>query len=518
MIRIKATEDVAHQWELLAHGLSDLLQDSHEIEVGTTCVRVSQNLLGVLIAIENFELVVVYLDDVSWQQVLWLEDPACDLIQVHRFVQELARHNTQVALRWLVNGQGVVEEREVHHKEAINILRLWIGVPCGEAQDFAIVVEKLLEVLLRWLWNQVNDGAHGVIPRAVAVVWRRDGARLSAIWKLDIIPFIELVAQNIFEVLTRELVRIVDEETGAHQGHVLADVQVMAVNKLGLLLHLALRTFYGHSSNWHPTLTEEDREVVSAAIQWVLLANLNLIVGQEEEDLEWAPLELWRRQVVHDAVETKNLPVHLEELLHVSVDVATTEHDLAVHLLIGTRLRSFLHLECILRPAERIVLHIDRSILFNANLVVVVTSERITIHNSNCPSIYFQVTANSQILWLDVGAIWSWEAVSADQLTLRNSAVVLTWLDNLTRVVLEIIIDCYLPDAVVFQICLHHCLLEVAVESEHMPVEGVPSWQFAVLLLLTRVLEHVSRGAVWQGTFAPLLYRLCSAYELGFVV
>mmetsp|Transcript_69101 Transcript_69101/g.191229 ORF Transcript_69101/g.191229 Transcript_69101/m.191229 type:complete len:349 (-) Transcript_69101:54-1100(-) len=279
----------------------------------------------------------------------------------------------------------------------------------------------------------------------------------------------------------------------------------MAVDVLGLPAWTALWPFHLVVAERHLGLPEEDGEVVAAAVQWVHLPDLQLIIRQEKEDYERPPLELRRGDVVHDREETQDLPVVLQELLHVRVDVAATKHDLAVYLLVGPWLRRRCNLDRLpgLHPGIRLLR--CRGPLLHASLLVVGTGELIAIRDHDGLPIYLQYAAHLQVFWLDVTASRCREAVPADQLALRDAAIVLPGLLNMAGVVLQVVEHDHLADSVVLEVCLDDRLLEVPIETKHVPVVGVPRRQVRVAALLHAGLEVRACGAVRQGARPPVL-------------
>mmetsp|Transcript_10509 Transcript_10509/g.27844 ORF Transcript_10509/g.27844 Transcript_10509/m.27844 type:complete len:291 (-) Transcript_10509:261-1133(-) len=290
------------------------------------------------------------------------------------------------------------------------------------------------------------------------------------------------------------------------------------MNELRLFPRLRLRAIHAHRALGHFCLAEKNREIVSAAVQRVLFPNLHVIVCHKEHDREGPSLELRRAEVVENGEEAQHLPVHLEELLHVGVDVAPAEHDLPIDLLVGSRRRRLLHFDRLLGAAEGVHLHVDRCHLLLAKLGIILASERVAVGQTDRSAIDLQVATDLQVLGCDVAAARSRKPMSANQCTLRNAAVVLARLCDMGGIILKVIKDDDPAYSVVFKVRLHNSLFEVAVEPQHVPVQGIPGRQLAEVGVTACILEYGTSGAVWQAPLAPLLLCLHGAHKLRPVV
>mmetsp|Transcript_46396 Transcript_46396/g.138700 ORF Transcript_46396/g.138700 Transcript_46396/m.138700 type:complete len:437 (-) Transcript_46396:31-1341(-) len=380
------------------------------------------------------------------------------------------------------------------------------------------MVVELLDVLLGGLGDEVRHRAHGVIVGAVAGVGRRGRARHAALGQLHLHPLRERAAELVAEVLPREIVRVVYEEVEiAQQRHAHAHLEVVTVDVLGVLPGPALGAVHLVLPDGHLRLPEEDREVVAAAVQRVLLPELNLVVREEEEDDEGPALELRRGDVVHHGEEPQHLPVVLHELLHVRVDVAAAKHHLAVDLLVGAGLRRPRGPRRLPGLHEWVNLVWQTTALLHSRVAVVVARELVAVRDADGLPVDLQRGPDLQVLRLDVAAAGRGEAVAPDQLALGDAAVVLLRLQDVAGVVLQVVEEDHLPDPVVLQVRLHDCLLEVAVEAEHVPVVGVPGRELDEFGLLAR-LEVRPGGAVGQSARPPVLRRPHGLDVLGLLV
>mmetsp|Transcript_62851 Transcript_62851/g.142028 ORF Transcript_62851/g.142028 Transcript_62851/m.142028 type:complete len:559 (-) Transcript_62851:19-1695(-) len=480
---------------------------------------VGKHLGRVIIHVHDLKLVVVDLDALARHQVCWLKQRPCQLVHVHALLEELASDNAQIALRRLVDGHCVIRQVEADDEHPVHILRLGVHEPGLEPQDLPVVHIQLVEVLPWRLRDQVCHRGHGVVPGAVARVVGRFRARHGPLRQLNLDLGVQLDADLLAEVGAREIVSIVDEEVVVpQQRDVHAHGEVVTMDELGLFPRLGLRAIDLVFADGHPGFSEEDREVVPAAVQRVHFPDLHLVVRQEEKDGEGPPLELRRGDVVHDAEESHHLLVVLEELLHVRVDVPATEHHLAIQLLVRPGLSCAGGLHGLPRLHERILLDRHWRTLLPAGLVEVTAGEVITVCELDGFAVNVQHLPHLQILGRDVAASLRWETVASDQLPLGDTAVVLSGLNDLAGVVLEIVVNHHLTHSVVLEVGLDHGLLEETVESQHMPVEGVPSGQLRVCRLRRIGLEDGTCGAIGQGSCPPGLLRLHSLDKLWLVM
>mmetsp|Transcript_95299 Transcript_95299/g.246288 ORF Transcript_95299/g.246288 Transcript_95299/m.246288 type:complete len:573 (+) Transcript_95299:697-2415(+) len=471
MVEVKLAEDVPCQGELLAHALPQLLEHCRQV-VRPAGATVLVPVPRVLIAVNEVERTVVNTDLGAGVEVRRLEEVAGHLVGVHRLLQELARDDAAITLRRLVDGQCVVEEVEIDDKHAVSFLRFRVRDLRREAEHHAGVLEELDSVFPGRLRHERAHGAQGVVPGAVARVGRRRGARHSALGQAHVDGLAQLDAELRAVVLARERIRIVDEELVAEHGRRLSDAEVLGVDAL-LLEHGVLQ---GAAHLGIAALdagpAEEDREVVPAGVQRVLLPDLHGVVREEQHDAEGPPLELGRRQVVHDGVEAADLAVPLHELLHVRVDVAAAKLRLAVLPVGGLRDAGSFHLD---RRAHEVVRlqRLARS-LVEALLRIVVARPFVAIHDLDRAPVDVQNHAHGEVLPHQVAAVGAGEAVATDELALRDATVVLLLLDDLARVVLQVVHDGAMPYPVIFQVRLHHGLLEEAVEAQDVAVERIP--------------------------------------------
>mmetsp|Transcript_101716 Transcript_101716/g.276508 ORF Transcript_101716/g.276508 Transcript_101716/m.276508 type:complete len:230 (+) Transcript_101716:1071-1760(+) len=209
-----------------------------------------------------------------------------------------------------------------------------IDEPRSVAENLAVVEIQLLEVPFRGLRVQGIHRAKRVLHGAVPSVRRRRGPRDGALGEAGVHLRGQLPAAPLLEIGPRELVRVVDVEVAPaqplHRSHrQLRDVDILARGQL-----LVQRAAEPLRAPRDLASLEENGEAVPAAVQRVLLPNLEGVVREEIEDDERASLESGGAEVVDHGVEAADLPVPLHELLHVLVHVPAAEHRLAVQPLV----------------------------------------------------------------------------------------------------------------------------------------------------------------------------------------
>mmetsp|Transcript_48698 Transcript_48698/g.106048 ORF Transcript_48698/g.106048 Transcript_48698/m.106048 type:complete len:402 (+) Transcript_48698:1145-2350(+) len=365
----------------------------------------------------------------------------------------------------------------------------------------------------------MGDRAHGVIPRSISSVGRSLGPGHGPFRQAHVHPGIQLFAKLIGEVSAGELIGIIDEEGVVPQQldcHV--DFKVVAMHELVLLARLCLWSLDLIGAHGHLSTAEEDREVVPAAIQWVLLPNFDCVICQEEHDGEGPTFKLRSGDIIQHCIETKHLLVLFQELLHISIDVTATEHHLAVDLLIGSRLHRSMVLHCITCFLERIQFFRFRRTLGHTQLFAILPGERVTVSDKDATTIDLKGRTHTDVLRLQVATISRREAMTTDQLTLWHTTVVLLGLLNLASIILQIVVDDHLPHTEILQVCLDHRLLEIAREAQDMSVKGIPCRKLLKLDVSTSILEHCARLAVWQGTRSPNILHFAHLHKFGLVM
>jgi len=176
---------------------------------------------------------------------------------------------------------------------------------------------------------------------------------------------------------------------------------------------------------------------VPAAVQRVLLADLDGVVRQEVEDAERSALVLRQAEVVDDTVEAADLAVPLHELLHVRVHMAASQLHLAVEPLVRPRDAHGPLVQHLLPGGhEGVLLRIVRGALLHTLGRKVRTAPVVAVEEVDAPAVDVEEVANGKLLPGEVATSGAWEAVPSDDLALGDAAVVLLSLYHLGSVVL----------------------------------------------------------------------------------
>mmetsp|Transcript_17936 Transcript_17936/g.44776 ORF Transcript_17936/g.44776 Transcript_17936/m.44776 type:complete len:395 (+) Transcript_17936:1537-2721(+) len=257
---------------------------------------------------------------------------------MHGLLEEAAGDDTQVALRRFVDHHRVVEQVVRHQKTTHRVLLGNLARKLrGEAQRFSLVEEKLRQVLLWLLRDERDDTSHRVVPRAVACVGRRRRAGQFFFRQ----PHVDLRRKRdeprlLLEVLSGKAIGVVDVKRSVVHLDTLPNLEVRDVDVLVLLVRGVHRSAQLGLSLGHAHALAEERETVAAAVERVLLADLNGVVRQKVHDHERPTLVLRCDQVVHNRVEPAHHAVLVHKLLHVRVDVSAVHHSFVVDLFVGS--------------------------------------------------------------------------------------------------------------------------------------------------------------------------------------
>jgi hypothetical protein len=131
-------------------------------------------------------------------------------------------------------------------------------------------------------------------------------------------------------VLSREFVSIINEELGVEKLDLTTDIQIRDLNYFFWLWNRVLRSYQPVAAFEQPATSEENGKVITATVQWILLAKLYGLVCQKEKYYEWPPLILRRAHIIQNRKEAANLSIILQKVLHVCIDVTTTQHHFSV--------------------------------------------------------------------------------------------------------------------------------------------------------------------------------------------
>eukprot|EP00450_Noctiluca_scintillans_P012624 CAMPEP_0194490206 /NCGR_PEP_ID=MMETSP0253-20130528/9501_1 /TAXON_ID=2966 /ORGANISM="Noctiluca scintillans" /LENGTH=167 /DNA_ID=CAMNT_0039330805 /DNA_START=115 /DNA_END=615 /DNA_ORIENTATION=- len=159
----------------------------------------------------------------------------------------------------------------------------------------------------------------------------------------------------------------------------------------------------------------EHGELVPARVHWVLLPDLNRVIGQEVENQKRPALEEGCLRVLHDSKEPTHLSVILYELLLAFVDVASATHnfiEVPVETLRDARLRLCLPTLCELETALLWLLWLR---LLQSLRLVEVVRELITVIETYSSAVDVKVLAHTKVERREVASVGAWEPVPADQ-------------------------------------------------------------------------------------------------------
>jgi len=157
----------------------------------------------------------------------------------------------------------------------------------------------------------MKHGAHGVVPSAVARVRRRRRPRYGTFRKAYILSLHKLHPELLPEKCPRERVAVVEIEFVAQKIVCPPDREIRGAEMLLLGFWQLHGATYFDAPPGELASAKEDREVVSTAIQWVLLPNLHSVISKEVEYDEWPALKLRSLEVVEHSIETEHFAIPL---------------------------------------------------------------------------------------------------------------------------------------------------------------------------------------------------------------
>ena len=270
---------------------------------------------SVIVAAQDVEGVPIDLDvaangHVAWSD--WLVVVVNVLVLVS--VQELALDDSGVLLGGLVDGDAVVGQVEGDDEAAVKVFR-HSRVEAGcESEDFLVIVDRLEEVALGLVWDELVDVAESVFLVADTVVgWDQGGDWLGWGWESDLSKW-EIVAVFLSVEFLGGLVDAFDLKNAAESidvalwGDLVAGQVVVANEGLSWLVDI--------EAVWELLSAEEQGKGVAAIVRVVNLTDLDSVVGKVVVDNVW--------EVVATGEEAEDFPVVVEELL-LGGNFATTE-------------------------------------------------------------------------------------------------------------------------------------------------------------------------------------------------
>mmetsp|Transcript_96985 Transcript_96985/g.134743 ORF Transcript_96985/g.134743 Transcript_96985/m.134743 type:complete len:221 (+) Transcript_96985:1727-2389(+) len=174
-------------------------------------------------------------------------------------------------------------------------------------------------------------------------------------------------------------------------------------------------------------------------------------------------------------------------------------------------------LHSLARLLEGVHLFRLRRALGVAGALVKFPGEGVAVRDEDATAVDLKGSAHSDILRFEVASVGGRKAMSPNELSLRDAAVVLLRLDDLASIILQVVVDGYFSNTEVFQVRLHYGLLEVAAETQDVAVEGVPGRQILELDVGTGILEDGARLTIGQRAGPPNVRGLAHLDKLWFV-
>ena len=390
---------------------------------------------------------------------------------------------------------GVVGQ-EVGDDEASTGLYGILGEDLGDKAEYvgveavAVVGHPLDEVLLGRLGHHLLAGGERVLLAAEAVVGRI-GAHHRAHVLVRVVGYgLEVAHAELLAIeLPGELVAVDEQHLAAEDVDGAADHQVAVLvvvdgERAGLQVvqdvaatveevaddveHGARRLVarLAHVYDLHGELlaTQECRARLAARVGRQHLEHLDRVVRQMVEQLEAAYLAELRVAVVPHARVAQHVAVVLEELLE------------RVDLLVGSEriLRAvLLHAHVLVRVLGRL----DRVRHAHAQLGEEVARELVAAHQLELFAVDLDLLLHVEVLARVervVVGLRTRYAVARHNHALIVAGVLRARLDHLHRVVLQVEEHAHIADAILLARALHHRLLEVGLEAQHLLVERHP--------------------------------------------
>ena len=144
---------------------------------------------------------------------------------VSLLLQEGSVHNARVLLGWLVDRKRVVTQVEGDDESSVDVLGHASVEPCGESENFPVIVDALEEVALRLLGHKLINISKSIGLIAESIV-RRNLSGLGLAWlrhldltKVEVLAVlfgIELLGEFIHALNTEDPTESIDLTTGLY--------------------------------------------------------------------------------------------------------------------------------------------------------------------------------------------------------------------------------------------------------------------------------------------------------------
>lgn len=408
---------------------------------------------SVIVAAQDVEGVPIDLDvaangHVAWSD--WLVVVVNVLVLVS--VQELALDDSRVLLGGLVDRDAVVGQVEGDDEAAVNVFRHFRVEAGCESEDLLVIVDRLEEVALGLVWDELVDVAESVFLVSDTVVgWNQGGDWLGWGWEGDLSNR-EIVAVFLSVEFLGGLVDAFDFKDAAESidvalwGDLVAGEVVVADEGLSWLVDI--------EAVWELLSAEEQGKRIAAIVRVVNLTDLDSVVGKVVVDNVW--------EVIASGEEAEDFPVVVEELL-LGGNFATTEGLLEELLHLWVSLRGNLD--------QRRGEVVDWALLSGGKNGTLASEELsrivVTVINAHDSAKNGDVSANAEVSgqeWL-LGAVLLDDHLALEEGTLWLSCVRDFRLSDHDRLVFEEVIDGHFANSVVLEATFYNALLEVGVES-----------------------------------------------------
>jgi len=261
---------------------------------------------SVIVASHDVEGVPIDLDISANGHIAWRDRRVVVVnVLVLVSVQELALDDTGVLLGWLVDRDAVVGQVEGDNEAAVNVF--WhSSVEAGrESEDFLVIVDRLEEVSLGLVWDELVDVAEGVFLVSDTVVGRDQGCDwFGRGWEGDASKW-EIVAVFLGVEFLGGLVDAFDFKDAAESidvavwSDLVAGEVVVSDEGLAWLVHI--------EAVWELLSAKEQGEGIAAIVRVVNLTDLEGVVGQVVMDNVW--------EVLTTGEEAEDVSVVIKELL-----------------------------------------------------------------------------------------------------------------------------------------------------------------------------------------------------------
>jgi len=218
-------------------------------------------------------------------------------------------------------------------------------------------------------------------------------------------------------------------------------------------------------------LFQKHWEWETARVLGIDLLNLNSSVRQEVVE-NVILITTVIGSVFPEDVEAENLSIVVKETFESLVWSSSLKEHLDVVLHLSLVWRSLLVVDHQPGLGEKILWVALRWVKSYSFVGVESSSEIIAVDDSENSSVHIEVHSNVKVLpdvvlgWI----FWSWELVSLQEDSLRNSGVFNSWLDNVDGIIIKIVVNGAFSESVVLISIFNNWLLEITSEAKYLSV------------------------------------------------